>query len=113
MPPYFSTPPPSVGSFTDLESPASSDHSYIASVADSGKCETCVDKKNLIQSYVKQVELLTQEVTYLKKLNKREKLLCKDSPLSWRKIKSDKKMNFYTGLSSILLFKALFVLLQP
>ena len=37
----------------------------------------------------------------------------KSSVFTWRKIKTDVKMNFYTGISSINLFNVIFLLLSP
>ena len=37
----------------------------------------------------------------------------KSTPITFRKIKIDKKMNFYTGMSTVALFNAIFTLLKP
>ena len=37
----------------------------------------------------------------------------KSTPMIFRKIKTDKKMNFYTGMSTVALFNAMFTLLKP
>lgn len=37
----------------------------------------------------------------------------KSTPMTFRKIKTDKKMNFYTGISTIILFDTIFRLLKP
>ena len=62
-------------------------------------CPGCVDKNDVIDSLSKKVSLLKIDNQQLK----REKILAATSKsfFSWRKIKSDAKMNFYTGLSSI------------
>ena len=44
----------------------------------------------------------------------RERILNnKRSVFTWRKIKTDAKMNFYTGIQSIAMFNVLFLLLSP
>ena len=48
------------------------------------------------------------------KKQKRNKLLnSKQSRFSWKKVKTAAKMNFYTGLSSIEVFSAVFNLIEP
>ena len=78
-----------------------SDHSY-CSIQSSKVCKVCVDKSNLIESLVSKVNVLTLTCQKLK----RQKLFdsVKHSVFTWRKIKTDAKMNFYTGLSTIKLF---------
>ena len=89
-------------------SPASSDHSY-CSEPDSKKCESCVDKGHLIQSLTKKIKHLTLENQKLKQQSIQQQC----SPFSWRKIKSDQKMNFYTGLTTISTFLQLYELIKP
>ena len=93
-----------------LLSPTLHEHSYF-SLPSNSRCETCTDKSMLPTSYVKKINALTQQVRRLK----REKLLSssRKSTFSWRHIKSDAKMNFYTGISSIAIFNVLFLLLKP
>ena len=104
------TSPLPLGTYPDLSSPVSSDHSYCAA-GETLKCNTCTYKDSLIASYNNALQRLTKENQKLK----REKLLRTNSnvPFSWTKIGSDRKMNFYTGLSSIKLFEAICQLLQP
>jgi hypothetical protein len=83
-----------------------SDHSYAASPQ--VRCLVCVDKGNLIHSLVDKINKLTLKC----KITKRDKTV-RSSVFTWRKIKSDKKMNFYSGFSSIALFNTVFVLLKP
>ena len=68
-------------------------------------------KDVLINSYKNKLKQLTRE----NRLLKREKFLKKSKymPSSWTFIKSDKKVNFYTGLSPIKLFAAVYNLLSP
>ena len=42
-----------------------------------------------------------------------ERFTGKKSKFTWKSIKSDSKMNFYTGIISIVLFNTIFLLLQP
>ena len=86
------------------------DHSY-SLPAGVQLCPGCVDKNDVIDSLSKKVSLLkidNQQLT-------REKILAATSKsfFSWRKIKSDAKMNFYTGLSSIQVFNTVFSLIEP
>ena len=83
------------------------EHSY-ARTPSQIQCEKCIDKENLIESMVRKINRLTLKV----KQATREKLT-KSSTFTWRKITNDKKMNFYTGLSSIVLFNTVFLLLKP
>ncbi|XP_004210617.3 uncharacterized protein LOC101241116 [Hydra vulgaris] len=87
-----------------------SDHSY-CSLQSSKVCKVCVDKSNLIESLISKVNTLTLTCQKLK----RQKLFhsVKSSVFTWKKIKTDAKMNFYTGLSTIKLFESLFLLIKP
>ena len=92
------SPPPSPSlSCPDFSSPVS-EHSYCTRNSPI-KCESCDYKDVLINSYKKKLEQLTRE----NRLLKRQKVLKKSKhmPFSRTFIKRDKKMNFYTGLSSI------------
>jgi len=111
-PPDFTTPYSSMytdAPYRDIASPASSDHCY--SAVTERKCDACTYKDTLIKSYITKVSHLTRKVRLLRMQNRKKAKKIK--PLSWSNIKSDKKMNFYTGLSSILLFNALFSLIEP
>ena len=104
------SPPPSPSlSCPDFSSPVS-EHSYCTR-NNPIKCESCDYKDVLINSYRKKLEQLARE----NRLLKREKILKKSKhmPFSWTFIKADKKMNFYTGLSSIKLFEAVYNLPSP
>ena len=110
----FMSPPPSPSSFSfpDFLSPLSSEHSYcMSNYSKHAKCQSCDYKDTLISSYNQRLQRLTRENRFLK----REKLLkeSKHTPFSWSFIKTDKKMNFYTGLSSVKLFEAVYDLLSP
>ena len=72
---------------------------------------TCQGKKEVIKSLVGKVNNQDDQITKLRKGG----LLTYGgrSPFSWTKIKTDAKMKFYTGLSSVKLFHELFDLLKP
>ena len=74
-------------------------------------CLTCQDKKKVIKSLVGKVNNQDDQITKLRKggLSTHGRR----SPFSWTKIKTDAKMKFYTGLSSVKLFHELFDLLKP
>lgn len=107
--------PPPLYIDVDLSSPISgcSDHSYCRTPTTDTRidCESCNFKGALIISYNKKLQRLTKENRRLK----RETLLRANTKVafSYTMIKTDKKMNFYTGLSSIKLFEGLFLLLKP
>jgi len=108
------SPPPSPPSLSYLDLSSSSlhsEHSYCTFTRNSIKCYSCDYKDALINSYKKKLEALTKQ----NRLLKRGKLLneSKHTPFSWKFIKTDKKMNFYTGLSTIKLFEAVYNLLSP
>ena len=88
------------------------DHSSYCKSYYSKKCEDCVSKGHLVNSLVKKLNTLSIRVN---KLQQRDKLYnsTRSTNFTWRKIKSDQKMNFYTGISTIELFQAIFSLLKP
>ena len=100
---FLSPPPPSSSHHS---SSVFFDHSYVSSTPHSISCLKCNDKSTLIDSLVNKVNKLSLQI----KKAKREKLL--HSSFTWRKIKTDAKINFYTGISSISLFNVLFTLLS-
>ena len=89
--------------------PIVSDHSYCKESEDQ-QCPACCDKNNLIKSLTKQLAAVNLENDKLKKKKLRK---IPDSPFTWRKIKSDAKMNFYTGISNIIVFHVIFDLIKP
>ena len=91
--------------------PALNEHSY-ARTPSTKSCESCADKSNLISSLVRKINKLSikQKRT---KVAVREGAFRSSSDFTWTKIKTDKKMNYYTGISSILIFETLFLLLKP
>lgn len=92
-------------------SPTSSEHSY-AFTPSTRPCASCLDKSNLITSLVGKIKALT--VTQKRsKAKARDSAFKKSSNFTWTKIKTDQKMNYYTGISSILLFNSIFMLLKP
>ena len=86
------------------------EHSYCRAT-NTLNCADCQSKGELIKSMGHKLSYLTQQVSTL--LKSRATVCDKSTPMTFRKIKTDKKMNFYTGLSTIALFNAIFVLLKP
>ena len=85
------------------------EHSY-CKLESANVCLKRVDKSNLINSLVKKIDTLSLTV----KKQKRNKLLnSKQSRFSCKKVKTAAKINFYTGLSSIEVFSAVFNLIEP
>ena len=72
-------------------------------------------KEAIIEQYIKQhkqeVDTLKQRIKGLQKVIKTEKENC--NPFSYKYIKTDKKINFYTGITTIKLFDTLFEILNP
>ena len=107
-------PPPSYID-VDLSFPVSncSEHSYCRTPITDNRidCESCNFKDALIISYNKNLQRLAKENRRLK----REKLLRANTKVAFSHttIKTDNKMNFYTGLSLVKLFENLFLLLLP
>jgi len=89
------------------------EHSYCSS-SSKVQCRACVDKSNVIDSLVQRANRLTAENLRLK-ARLRDKLFNKEknATYTWRNIKSDAKMNFYTGINTIVIFNTLFLLIQP
>ena len=87
------------------------DHSYCWQ-KDTPKCLHCVDQRNLIEVLVNEINKLTLENKLLKR-----KTLCyaniNRSCFTWRKIKTDTKMNFYTGIQTTEMFNVIFILIKP
>ncbi|XP_057297669.1 uncharacterized protein LOC130628703 [Hydractinia symbiolongicarpus] len=86
-----------------------SEHSYFSSSL-TQQCEGCSYKKNVIDSLVSKINMLTSQV---KTANRVKVFNTKKSVFTWRKIKTDQKMNFYTGIVSIAMFESVFQLLNP
>ena len=84
------------------------DHSYHCKTGDV-KCQDCETKNVLIKALVGKINFLVSENQKLKRQKLKPQ---KESTLNWRKIKDDKKMKFYTGISSIALFNTIFLLIQ-
>ena len=87
-----------------------SEHSY-AMGGHQRPCESCEDKNSVILSLTKKIDVLTKENDLLKK-NMSFKSKSK-ATFSYQIIKTDKKMNFYTGISTVALFNVIFSLLRP
>lgn len=78
------------------------DHAAYSLPPNKPPCLACKDKDELVKS-------LQKRIASLKLKNSKQK-----QPLfNWKKIKTDQKMNFYTGFSSISLFSAVFTLIAP
>ena len=86
-----------------------SEHSYVKTPS-TKDCDICTDKSELINSLVSKVNSLTLQV---KKLKHGKQFGMRSSSFTWRSIKTDAKMNFYTGITSIIIFNTIFMLLQP
>ena len=107
----FSSPSLPLAAALPFVSPALSEHSY-ARTPLTKPCESCVDKSNLISSLVGKINKLSIKQKR-SKVAVREGAFRRSSDFTWTKIKTDKKMNYYTGVSSILIFETLFLLLKP
>ena len=87
------------------------DHSYCWR-KDIPKCLACVDQRNLIKVLLNEVNELTLENKLFKRMT-----LCyansNRSYLTWCKIKTDVKMNFYTDIQTIEMFDVIFTLIKP
>ena len=87
------------------------DHSWYW-MKDATKCQACIDQRNLIEVLVDEINKLILENKLLKR-----KSLCyansKTPCFTWRKIKTDTKMNFYTGILTIEIFNVIFILIKP
>ena len=90
--------------------PPSTDHSYTIVTPQTKLCQKCNDKTSLINSLVDKVNKLSIQT---KRATRDRMFNCKNSLFTWRKIKTDAKMNFYTGIQSIAMFNVLFSLLSP
>ena len=84
------------------------DHDYAKGV-ETAECPGCLSKRQLVKSMANKIKCLSNQVKVFKL---RQQSTTKGN-MSWRKIKTDAKMNFYTGIPSIAIFNALFFLLKP
>ena len=79
---------------------------------DTPKSLACVNQRNLIEVLVNEINELTLESELLKR-----KILCyaitNRSSFTWRKIKTDAKTSFYTGIQTIESFNVIFILIKP
>ena len=91
------------------------EHSSYCKIDPSIECNNCVVKSEIIQQYIKQhlaeVRSLRSRVKSLQQNLQKETE--RFTPFSVKFIKNDSKMNFYTGITSIKLFDAVFNLLKP
>ena len=81
-------------------------HSYYW-LKDAPKCLACVDQRNLTEVLVNKINELTLKRKTLSYANSNR------SCFTWRKIKTDAKMNFYTGILTIEMFNVIFILIKP
>ena len=96
----------------DIQSPVLSEHDY-SKLLTTPTCTSCHVKGALIKNYVTKVRKLNQQVKKLKStVNKLTKRREDRHPFSAKHIKTDAKMNFYTGISSILKFEAIYEMLR-
>ena len=73
----------------------------------------CISKRNLIVSMADKLKSMTLQMKKLKLACPPVNLVNNWTPMTWRKIKTDRKMNFYTGIATIKLFHAVFLLIKP
>ena len=85
------------------------DHNYSLSSVDQ-RCMACINKNCVIQSMAKKKNAFSLEN---KKFKSNQILSKKVIPFTWQRIKSNEKMNLYTGISSIDIFLAVFKLNEP
>ena len=83
------------------------DHTYCLP-NNSTPCYACQDKSNLVKALISKINKLTLEN---KKLKYRS--IMKTLTFTWRKIKTDAKMKFYTGINTIVLFNEILRLIPP
>ena len=83
------------------------DHTYCLP-NNSTHCYACQDKSNLVKALISKINKLNLENKQLK-----YRSIMKTSTFTWRKIKTDAKMKFYTGVNNIVLFNKIFRLIQP
>ena len=73
----------------------------------STSCYACQDKSNLVKALVSKINKSTFESKQLK-----HRSIMKTSKFTWKKIKTDVKMKFYTAINTIVLFNEIFRLKQ-
>ena len=87
-----------------------------------GECADCTAKSSLIGALVNGIKSLSLERDQLKeKVGQLSHKIVRDvskareeaKVFSWKRIKSDAKMKFYTGIQTVALFSVLFSLIQP
>ena len=83
------------------------DHTYCLP-NNSTPCYACQDKSNLVKALVSKINKLTSENKHLKYIS-----IMKTSTFTWRKIETDAKIKFYTGINTIVLFKKIYRLIHP
>ena len=71
-------------------------------------CYACQDKSILVKALVSKINKLTLGNKHLK-----HRSIIKTSTFTWRKIKTDVKMKFYTGINTKVRFNEIFRLIQP
>ena len=89
--------------------PTQNEHDYCFG-KHSVKCHSCETKDHVIEALRRKVAALTLQA---RKLKDKASQKPKNPPFSWTLIKSNLKMNFYTGTTSIAIFNAIFSLLYP
>ena len=96
----------------DVSSTILAEHSYAATSA-TKPCDSCKSKSNLISSLVGKINAMTLRQKKQSKTAARERAFRPKSNFTWRQIKTDQKMNYYTGISSVLIFNIIFQLIEP
>ena len=108
----------SLGRRNEFTESVEQEHDYFCR---SDPCPSCLDKNKVISSLAKRVTELSISNSKLQEDNERQgkeaKVLQSQTrlrkPFSAAAIKSDKKMKFFTGFQSILVFNAIYSLLKP
>ena len=70
-------------------------------------CYTCHDKSNIVKALVLRINLT------LENKQVKHRSIIKTSTFTWRKIKTDAKMKFYTEINTIVLFNKILRIMQP
>lgn len=95
----------------DVITPLITDHSYCSKTR-LKKCENCIYKGHLIEALSLKIKQLNAQNKKLRKVKLFEKGPNRTA-FSIKDIKKDSKMNFYTGITTVKGFHAIFNLLEP
>ena len=87
------------------------DHNSYSQPVNVVPCLSCCDKNELIKSLCRKVTSMSLEMRKI--MHRQEILKIRTTIFSWNKIKTDRKMLFYTGLPSKSAFNTVFSLIEP